>query len=365
MKPLPLSAFIPPVTGSGGRASNVNANSFDSSNVFPYYRPRANSSKRMRSEDEMDLDNRFDITRDYPPLTVPVRQNVDVDAVSALLVSAAEAVPTIRAKMDSADSSQDVKELAGFGLRMFDLLSGIWEKVVRPAVASPGGLAPRPPAPPPKPDTGKRELIEALKTSDKTAILYDANLGTIPVANRQKLNQALSVGIREAAVAKAVADGEDPTEAVRVADDALSLVGNLSFMGQASRPAKNKPYCSMPIRLEFEDRGARIHFERTIRAHCGIRATMSLPQPIREAQSKFYSAIQACYENEIVMVRVDTEKLRFVAFHKEDKGPKWLECPEWEGIPYDILTRESTAGGVRSAPPLINVGGGAVGGADT
>jgi len=295
MKPIPLSAFIPPVTGAGGRSSNVTANSYDTSNVFPYFRPRSGSSKRMRSDDEMDLDRRFDITRDYPPLSVPERQNVDVDAVSALLVGAAEAVPAIRAKFESPDSSQDVRELAGFSLKMFDLLAGLWERVVRPAVASPsGGMAAggRAPKPPPKPDAGKRELLEVLASSEKTSVLYDANLGLIPVANRQKLNQALSVGIRETAVAKAEEDGVDPSEAVRITDDAFSLVTDLSFMGQASRPVKDTAYCSMPIKLEFEDKGARIHFERTIRAQCGIRATMSLPKPIRDAQSKFYKLIK-------------------------------------------------------------------------
>jgi hypothetical protein len=68
------------------------------------------------------------------------------------------------------------------------------------------------------------------------------------------------------------------------------------------------------------------------------------------------------YVNEIVMVRVDTERLRFIAFHKEDQGPKWLECLEVEPIPYDILTREAL-GTSRPAPPTISVGDGAAGGA--
>jgi len=343
MKPIPLSAFIPPVTGQGGRASNVHANSFDFNNLFPTHRPRVNSTKRMRSDDDLELEHRFDLTRDYPPLIVPERQNVDLDAVSALMVGAAEAVPSIRAKLDSPESSKDVKELADFGLKMFDLLSGLWERVVRPAVAAaPGGalVGGRGPKTLPKPDTGKKELLDVLRKCEKTAILYDTNLGTIPIANRQKLNHALSAGIREAAVSKAEEDGVDPAEAVRVTDDALSLVTDMSFMGQASRPVKNKPFCSLPIRMEFEDKGARIHFERTIKAHCGVRATMSLPPTIRAAQTKFYNDIKDRYKDEIVMVRVNVEKLRFMAFHKVDKGPKWLECMETEEIPHDILARE-------------------------
>jgi hypothetical protein len=311
----------------------------------------------MRVEDDSDLIRRFDLTREFPPLLVPERQLVDIDAVSALMVGAAAAVPAVRAKMESPDASQDIKDLAGFGLKMFELLEGLWERVVRPAAAAGpqgpaagGGGAPRTL---PKPDPAKRELMDTLAVSDRTSVLYDANLGNIPIANRQKLCNALSLGLRESAIALAAERKTDPSEAVRVADDALSLVSNMSFMGQASRPAKDKPHCSMPIKLEFEDRGARIHFERTIKDRCGIRATMSLPYAIREAQKKFLSAMKVLYDDEIVMVRVDTEKLRFIAFHKEDQGPKWIPCEEYEPIPHDILSRDVGGGGkaaVQAAP---------------
>ena len=102
----------------------------------------------------------------------------------------------------------------------------------------------------------------------------------------------------------------------------------------------------MPIRLEFEDRGARIHFERTMRERCGIRASMSLPQPIRNAQKKFQEAIKTSYPDQIVVVRIDTQKLRLNAFHKVDGAPEWIRCAESQGIPYDIM-REG--GGVATA----------------
>jgi len=58
----------------------------------------------MRSDDDLDLDHSFYLTCDYPPLIVPERQGVELNTVSALMVGAAEAVPSIRAKLDSPDS---------------------------------------------------------------------------------------------------------------------------------------------------------------------------------------------------------------------------------------------------------------------
>jgi hypothetical protein len=292
------------------------------------------------------------LTRDFPPLIHPERQTLDIDAVNSLMVGAAEMVPAIRERLDGVDVTEDTKMLAKFGLTLFSLLEAIVEKAVRPMASAPstmgGGAAgsrPVPPVVPPKPDADKRELADALAKADRTAILHDANLGTVPIANRQKLCHALSAGIRESALRKAEGAGGDPAEAVRMADDALSLVRDMTFLGQASKKVNNprKPeldHMSMPIKLEFEDRNSRIHFERTMLTTCNIRASMSLPKPVRTALNKFHESIRSKYPDEITMVRTDTFKLRFIAFHKEDGGPQWLSCPEWTAIPYDILKGE-------------------------
>ncbi len=72
MKPIPLSAFIPPVTGTKGRPGAVASNLFDTSGNF---RERTASFKRRRIGDERDMDDAFDITRPYPPLVHPPPPN--------------------------------------------------------------------------------------------------------------------------------------------------------------------------------------------------------------------------------------------------------------------------------------------------
>jgi hypothetical protein len=344
MKPILLGAYIPPVTGVGGIPGSVVANSFDVSGNF---RPRVNS-KRMRSDD-YPHDNRFDLTKDFPPLSFPGKQHLDVASVSSLLVAASEAMPGIREIGEKSDNAE-VKKLAHFSCDLFKLLETIVERVVKPmADAAPltrgdapagGGSGP---ATFPKPDHEKRLLRETLLAAEKTSILHDANLGNMQIANKVKLNHAFSAGIREGTLKKAEEDGLDPAEAVRVTDDALSLVKDITFLGQVSKPINNKyrpglSHMTMPIKLVFEDRGSRIHFERTLGARCGLRATMSLPRNIRIAQAKFGEAIKDKYADRITMVRTDTEKMRFIAFHKEEGGQRWIPCPEWQEIPPNILS---------------------------
>ena len=89
---------------------------------------------------------------------------------------------------------------------------------------------------------------------------------------------------------------------------------------------------------------------------------MSLQYNIREAQKKFHATMRDLYEGELIMVRVDTEKLRFIAFHKFDQGPKWNPCFEYEDIPHDILSRDM--GPPTKAAPVAAPAMGAVGGAE-
>jgi hypothetical protein len=96
-------------------------------------------------------------------------------------------------------------------------------------------------------------------------------------------------------------------------------------------------FCTMPVKLEFQNRNNRIHFEKTLRKHCNLKATISLPTPIRRYQSLFLNALRERYREKIVMVRPDTRSLSLVAFQKEDGAGAWLRCRETQPIPRDIL----------------------------
>ena len=80
-----------------------------------------------------------------------------------------------------------------------------------------------------------------------------------------------------------------------------------------------------------------MHFERTFRKKCGLRATMSLSPPIRKELSAFNKAVRAAYPEMIVMTRPDIATLSFVAFIKEDGAGSWTKCPATHPIPHNIM----------------------------
>ena len=70
----------------------------------------------------------------------------------------------------------------------------------------------------------------------------------------------------------------------------------------------------MPVKVEFENKGARIHFERTLHEKCDIRPSISLPTGIRRAQTGFYNELKHKYNDNIILTRPDTASLSFIAF---------------------------------------------------
>ena len=107
----------------------------------------------------------------------------------------------------------------------------------------------------------------------------------------------LNVGIWNATIAKSSADSMVAAENIRVVSDAMSLVKNAEFLGASSKIHSSRDgtlsgHYSMPVKIEFENKGARLHFERTLREKCDIRPSISLPTGICKVQTAFHSELK-------------------------------------------------------------------------
>jgi hypothetical protein len=360
MKPIPLGSFVPPVTGVNGSLVPV-ANAYDTNGVFQQ-RGRTNSVKRRRPDEEIDVV--YDLSESYPPLTAPQRPKLDTEKVKRLMVAAAAAAAgDLRKVKDNEEEMENMdpksKVIINLSLALFDAVEAVVEAGIIPlsgnvaggrdAAGSGTGMGGTkvPPIPPPKPaaPAGVKELREGLEKADRESVLFDADLGTVTLANRKALANAFTNGIRSAVVAGARAANEDPVEAVRVMDDALSIVNDMDFIGASSKPfvgrsqgdMRNNKFCTMPIKFKFDDRDSRIHFETTVRKYCNLKASMSLPKPIREEQAAFLKAVRPRYPDEIVTIRVDTVSMSLQAFRKADGEKKWRQCPESVALRPDTL----------------------------
>jgi hypothetical protein len=203
-----------------------------------------------------------------------------------------------------------------------------------------------PPTTPKPPVPGWRELVDALERSEKESVLFNADLGPLTVSNRSVFNANFSAALKKQMEEKAIKDKRDPSENIRLVDDALSCVENMDFLGQRSKKfinnrdlndPKNNTFTTMPIKFEFASKASRVNFERTLRDCCGARAIQSFPEPIQREMAAFRKALQERYPEEIVMVRPDIASLRFIAYKKFDGDSKWVDCEEFHTIPLGIM----------------------------
>jgi hypothetical protein len=300
-------------------------------------------------------DGYFDLSRDAATPSPPNIPKLDTNKIRGLLVKANEAAEAIRSRITADAAPEGVKDLAGLSIALLDLVNAVVEEGILP-MASPatasfasvaaGSVAATQSITRPRQEQGAAELKAALATAEKTAVVFDADLGRLPAANRGVLNGAFAAGLKAATMKVAEESGGDAVEGIRVVNDALSCVDNMDFVGQSSARKIDKrdpanpitlPYCTMPVKLDFPDRNTRIHFERTLRRHCGMKASMSLPFEIRKYQGLFYKAMKNRYPDRIVMVRPDTPSLSFVAFMKNEGGSGWTRCRETVAIPKGIM----------------------------
>jgi hypothetical protein len=352
-KPI-LMSLIPPVT-IGGRSQPVVANLFDESGSF---RQRNGSFKRQRVEGggAAARDGFFDLSRDASVPSLPSVSKLDISKIRGLLVKANEMAESIRSRYTGDAAPEEVRDLAGLSIAMLDLVSAVVEEGIvpmssPPTTASFASVAAASSSQSqihskPRQEPGTAELKAALASAEKTAVVFDADLGRSPVANRTALNGAFAAGLKAATMKVAEESGGDAVESIRVVNDALSCVDNIEFVGQSSFRKIDKrdpanpvtlPYCTMPVKLDFSDKNTRIHFERSLRKFCGIKASMSLPFEIRKYQGLFYKAMKTRYPDRVVTVRPDTPSMSLVAFMKNEGGAGWTRCRESVAIPRGIL----------------------------
>jgi hypothetical protein len=188
-KPVLIST-IPPVT-IGGRHAPVVANLFDDSGNF---RQRNGSFKRPRVEGGGNAarDGFYDLSRDAVAPTLPSAPRLDIGKIRGLMVKANDAATAIRSRVAAGAASGEVGDLAGLSIMLLDLLNVVVEEGILPMASSSAAsfasvagatAAANPPPSRPRQEPRTPELKAALATAEKTAVVFDADLGHVPVAS--------------------------------------------------------------------------------------------------------------------------------------------------------------------------------------
>lgn len=347
--PVPIGLYVPPVTGVKGSSAPV-ANSFDSSGLF---RSRSGSQKRQRTDSEAEIDMAFDIGRDYPKLLLPKEPTLDIQGVQSLLVLAAKEKEKLKKQLDEGELGSECTVMVDSVMALYNLVEAIIEKALVPMTSKPSQWAPRAragrrdasPIPPPKPD-GTKELRAALEKAETEAIVFDMNLGPVPIFNRNKLSANFSASLKGLAE-KVEGDDTEKAESVRVLDDAFSAVEDISFLGQSSKKfvnnrdaadPRNNTFCTLPTKLKFTDKESRIHFENTLKKIKGPRMVKSYPQAIRKEMQTLTEMARSFNPHKFISVCPNPVTLTFGIYTKGKDDSKWERQGSPLAIPLGVLS---------------------------
>jgi hypothetical protein len=188
-----------------------------------------------------------------------------------------------------------------------------------------------------EPDPVKRKFQEAIKDAEKSTLVFNLNLGRIPIMNQETMNKRATLALTSLAAAKEKKTGSAPcNETVEAIDDALSVAENVMFFGKGTKTYKNikdplnGSYCTAPVRYDFSNKEVRFAAERVLRSKCGVNCSVPYPTMVRECIKQIVSEVKKVHPDNFVRVNVDTNKCVFKVARMPPKG---APDPGWK---YDI-----------------------------
>jgi len=121
----------------------------------------------------------------------------------------------------------------------------------------------------------------------------------------------------------------------------------MEFLGGRSQPllsnrrnetSQKSTFCTMPVKVVFNDRNSRINFEKTLTEYSGMRASQSYPKQIRNEMTLFRNALLARYPGMLIMTRpAPSPALELISFKKKDGDKRWEKLSETHALPLNLM----------------------------
>ncbi len=310
---------------------------------------------------------------DQPPGT-PKAPRLDANAVFSQLKTKEDAVSEIRKSLSDAikvgESCYSAND-GGMGEAFFrltktlDLIIENQEKVLSTVVDAMGVIDKNPhpisytsvvnnkgknsasgrsaDRPEPNPaETRVKKLRQAIAKAERSVTLFDLDLGSVPVLNRETLNRKVTLLLHDRAQKEGMYKG-NPAAAEEAVDDILSCA-TIDILGKGTRPFFNKKdtsdprngkMCTVPIKLSFKDKATRFQAELSLKKVCKARCGTPYPKELRSIMDGLVKECKAIKPGSFILAKVDSEKLLITARARNDKG--WEDIDRSVPIPENIL----------------------------
>jgi hypothetical protein len=187
-----------------------------------------------------------------------------------------------------------------------------------------------------------KKLKQAISKAEKSVTLFDLDLGSVPVLNRDTLSKKVTLALHDRAQSEGIYKGNRPA-AEEALDDILSCA-SIDILGKGSKTFYNKKdnndprngkMCTVPVKLSFKDKNTRFQAELVLKRACKVKCATPYPRELRAVIDDFVKVCKQDRPGCFILAKVDVDKLLVSAKARTDKG--WDDLGRTINIPQDLL----------------------------
>jgi len=198
----------------------------------------------------------------------------------------------------------------------------------------------------------QKKVKQDISKAERSTILFDLNLGNVPIINKETLSSKVTYAIHTAAAeGPEVAAGNYSRKDTAVMLDDILTCASLDFLGNGSKKyynqkEKNDPnngkFCTIPAKLTFKTKEERVRAEQAIRKLCKVRCSVPYPKKLRGMINSLIQEGRSKSPGNYIQVKVDTDQMKLVArasIRQENDRYAWENLDIDMTIPDDILDK--------------------------
>ena len=180
-------------------------------------------------------------------------------------------------------------------------------------------------------EVNKKKFVSVVREAEKSVLVFGLDLGRVPTMNTGTLARKVTEDITsKASVVDGKTNGRPSEDTVAVLEDTLSMMKGMEFFGKVTKPFANKKdaadaangkFHTLPVKMVFKDKDAKIRAEKVLRSNCKVNCTTPYPIMLRNAIKRTIDSQKASYPNEFIQVRVDPEAAALRVSRRSDG--KW------------------------------------------
>ena len=201
-------------------------------------------------------------------------------------------------------------------------------------------------------EKSRKRIRQAITKAEKSTLLFGLDMGNVPTMNKDTLARKVTINLhakgKKAAEVNGKRDYRREQDIEEITDDMLTCA-SLDFLGSGTQKYANRfdnddpnngKYCTVPVKLIFKERQARINAEQHLRKTCQVKCSTPYPKGLRKMISELINVAKAKKNGCFIRVKVNTEKLTLEAHASVGQEKKtWEDLQLTRDIPPNILDR--------------------------